>query len=842
MGLRQYRQKRQFEATPEPPGKERPKPGPLRFVVQKHQATRLHYDLRLELKGTLKSWAIPKGPSVNPQDKRLAVMVEDHPLEYQYFEGIIPKGNYGAGTVMVWDAGTYHSRQTTDREESEKLLEEGLRKGHITFILEGRKLKGEFALVKLKAGDENAWLLLKKRDEFASLKDVTLEDRSVLTHRTLEEIAAASPSNPAPESKRNKNPPALDLSDAPKSKMPRNVKPMLATLAQKPFNRPGWLFEIKWDGYRAIAEVEKGRVRLYSRNQLSLEDRFGPIVEALRDLGHDAVLDGEVVVVDETGKPNFQWLQNYPGLIQGQLLYYVFDLLYLDAHDLCKLPLVRRKDLLKRVSLPSPRVQVSDHIEEEGIPLFKAASKRGLEGIVAKDGESRYLEGRRSTYWLKVKTHHRQEAVIGGFTQPRGSRSAFGALLLGVYAGKDLIFIGQVGTGFSERTLAEVRSRLNPLIQKTCPFKEKPKTSTPVSWVKPKLVCEVKFQNWTAEGLLRQPVFLGLREDKTARDVHREIPEEVSPETKPKPAGKGKESEEVLIGGRLLKLTNLQKIYWPKEKYTKGDLIAFYREIGPYILPYLKDRPLSLHRHPDGIEREGFYQKDLKDSPSWLQTVKLHSESGKRDIRYALCQDEASLIYLANLGCIEFNPWSSRLGTLERPDYVVIDLDPGEAQLDPVVEAALQVKKVLERGGAQGFCKTSGKRGLHVYVPLGARYSYDQALRFAEIIANLVQADLPESTTLARSPAQRKGRVYLDYLQNRRSQTVAAPYAARPYPKATVSTPLKWEEVKPGLDPSRFTIRTLRDRLARVGDLWKPVLGPGVDILQCVDRLRPALK
>ena len=775
MGLRQYRQKRQFEETPEPPGKEKGTAGPLRFVVQKHAATRLHYDFRLELMGTLKSWAVPKGPSLNPEDKRLAVMVEDHPLEYQYFEGIIPEGNYGAGTVMIWDAGTYHSRQSPDREESEKLLEEGLRKGHITFILEGRKLKGELALVKLKRGDEKAWLLLKKRDEFATLEDVTLEDRSVLSHRTLEEIARAGPAEPTPKSRRKQGPPALDLSDAPKSKMPRKVKPMLATLAQKPFSRPGWLFEVKWDGYRAIAEVENGRVRLYSRNLLSLEDRFRPVVEALRELGHDAVLDGEVAVVDETGKPNFQWLQNYPGLVQGQLLYYVFDLLYLDGHDLRKLPLVRRKDLLKGISPPSPAVQVSDHVEEKGIPLFKAVSERGLEGVVAKDGESPYLEGRRSTYWFKVKTQHRQEAVIGGFIQPRGRRLAFRSLLLGVYEKKDLIFIGQVGTGFSERALAEIRSRLDPLIQKACPFKTRPKTSAPVFWVKPKLVCEVKFQNWTAEGLLRQPVFLGLREDKKALEVRREIPEATPQGTELKPSGKVKGSEEIVIDGKRLKLTNLHKIYWPEEKYTKGDLIAFYREISPFILPYLKDRPLSLNRHPDGIEGKSFYQKDLKDCPTWMQRVKLHSGSGKRDIHYALCQDEASLIYLANLGCIELNPWSSRLGTLDRPDFVVIDLDPGEAPFNEVVEAALQVRKTLEQGAAQGFCKTSGKRGLHVYVPLGARYDYEQAVRLAEIIARLVQKGLPRTTTLVRSPSQRKNRVYLDYLQNHRGQTVAAP-------------------------------------------------------------------
>ena len=520
MTLKKYKEKRKFDQTPEPEGGVSDQ-GPLRFVVQLHRASHLHYDFRLELDGTLKSWAVPKGPSLNPEDKRFAVMVEDHPLDYRTFEGVIPKGNYGAGTVMVWDEGAYHSRQTPDRAESERILKEGLQKGHITFVVYGKKLKGELALVRLKKGEENGWLLLKKHDEFASDRDVSEFDRSVASNRTLEEIAEgalkAGEVWPA-----RKKPPVLDLSDAPESNMPRRVRPMLATTVEKPFNRSGWLFEIKWDGYRAIAEVDNQVVRLYSRNQLSLEDRFASLVQSLQGLGCSAVLDGEVVVVDETGKPCFQLLQNYLKSREGQVVYYVFDLLYLNGHDLRKLPLTRRKELLRQILPDLPHVQMSGHIEEQGVEFFKVASQRGLEGVIAKEAASPYLEGRRSLSWLKVKTHLRQEAVIGGFTRPRGGRKNFGALLLGVYDQDELIYIGHTGTGFGEKSLAEIHSRLEPLVQQACPFKKRPVANAPVRWVRPELVCEVSFQEWTGQGLMRHPVFLGMRDDKKPWAVRRE--------------------------------------------------------------------------------------------------------------------------------------------------------------------------------------------------------------------------------------------------------------------------------------------------------------------------------
>lgn len=863
MTLKKYHEKRKFDQTPEPKGQEEPSQGPLRFVVQMHQASRLHYDFRLELEGTLKSWAVPKGPSLDPEERRLAVMVEDHPLDYRTFEGVIPKGNYGAGTVMVWDEGVYHARQTSDPAKSEKILREGLQKGHITIIVSGKKLKGEFALVKLKKGEDNAWLWLKKRDEFATNQDVTEFDRSVMSNRTLEEIARDAPQS-GEIWRTKKGSPGLDLSDAPASKILNKIRPMLATSVERPFDRVGWVFEIKWDGYRAIAEVDSRGVRLYSRNQLSLEERFKPLVDALQGLAHEAVLDGEVVAIDEAGKPHFQLLQNYQKTGAGRLAYYVFDLLYLDGHDLRRLPLLRRKALLQQIISNVPHVELSDHIEDHGVAFFNLVSQKGLEGIIAKDGKSPYQEAQRSSYWLKVKTHLRQEAVIGGFTQPRGGRKNFGALLLGVYEDDELIYIGHTGTGFNERDLAEIRSSLEPLIQKTCPFKKRPVANAPVRWVRPELVCEVTFSEWTADGVLRHPVFVGMREDKAALSVRQEKPapatnsikdsqEVQEPEEgktlmrqatlrKSKGGASGKDQEDVSIEGHVLKLTNLNKIYWPREKYTKRDLISYYREIAPVILPYLKDRPQSLHRHPDGIEKESFYQKNVEHQPAWVKTIKIHSDSEKKDVNFLICQDEATLVYLANLGCIELNPWSSRLGMLERPDYLVIDLDPEDTSFDQVIEAAIAVRKTLEQAGVEGLCKTSGKTGLHIYVPLAARYTYDQAKQFAEIIARLAHRKLPRSTSIVRNPAKRHKKVYLDFLQNRHGQTLAAPYSVRPAPGATVSTPLMWQEVTRGLDPAKFSIRTFAKRLEKIGDLWQPVLGTGIDIIKCLDRLPSVTK
>jgi bifunctional non-homologous end joining protein LigD len=522
LSLRKYHAKRHFNRSPEPRGAGHAGQGPLRFVVQKHEASHLHYDFRLELGGALKSWAIPKGPSLNPLDKRLAMMVEDHPLEYAKFEGIIPEGNYGAGTVMIWDEGAFHAAGAADRQESERLLTEGLRKGHLSFVLEGKKLKGQFSLLKLKRGEPNAWLLIKKQDAFATADDIRAADRSVASRRTMEGIAGRSRKAGAVW-RSNRGRRAADLTDAPAAEMPRNIRPMLATAVEESFDRPGWVFEIKWDGYRAIAEVDAKKVRLYSRKHLSFEGTYAPVVESLQQLGHEAVLDGEIVVLDQTGKAQFQLLQNYQSSKKGVLVYYVFDLLYLDGHDLRELPLLHRKKVLAEILPSLPHIRVSEHVEERGAAFFAAVAERGLEGIVAKDGASHYQEGRRSKSWLKIKTHLRQAAVIGGFTDPRGSRQGLGSLLLGVYEHKDLVYIGHAGSGFTEKSLAQIRRRLEPLIREKTPFHKRPKANAPVHWVKPELVCEVSFSGWSNDLHMRHPVFQGLRDDTPAAGVHREV-------------------------------------------------------------------------------------------------------------------------------------------------------------------------------------------------------------------------------------------------------------------------------------------------------------------------------
>jgi bifunctional non-homologous end joining protein LigD len=869
MTLKQYRQKREFAETPEPRGRRRPTQAALRFVIQKHRARRMHYDFRLELDGVLKSWAIPKGPSLNPEDKRLAIMVEDHPLEYESFEGVIPHGNYGAGTVMVWDEGTYTAPGIEDQGESERTLKAALEKGDLKFVLFGKKLSGEFALVRLKHGKGNEWLLIKKRDRFATAEEPGGVERSVLSHRTMEEIAALAPGE-GRIWKVNDKPAetAAKLPERTKDSMPRKVKPMLATPVDRPFDRPGWLFEIKWDGWRVLAEIEDGRINLYSRASLSYNERFPALVQSLQSFKHDALLDGEVVVVDQKGQPNLQLLQHYTKNPQGQLVYYVFDLLYLDGEDLRDRPLWRRKEMLKPLLRGQARVLYCDHIEEKGKAFFEEVRKRGLEGMVGKRAASLYQSGRRGPNWLKIKTHRRQEVVIAGFTLPRRSRECFGSLILGVYEGDRFLYVGRVGSGFDTKRLKDLHATFQPLLRKSCPFEKVPKTDSPARWLEPRLVCEVDFADWTEDGHMRHMVFLGLREDKKPKEVHREESKTVSELLAGGDVGgqesgvRGQKSQvrsqrsearsrksasltsdfRPLTSGKQtlpFTFTNLDKIYWPVEGYTKGDLIAYYRDVAPFILPHLKDRPLSLHRHPNGIEGKNFFQKDISRQrpPAWISTVDIPSEHRGQAIRYMLCQDEPSLMYLANLGSIEINCWNSRRQHLDRPDFAVIDLDPQDTPYTQVVETAQAVHTLLDKASAECLVKTSGKRGMHIYVPLGGKYDYDHARQFAEIVALLIHRRLPQFTSVVRNPAQRRQRVYLDFLQNRRGQTMAGPYSARPVPGATVSTPLLWKEVKKNLDPGTFTMQTVPRRLDKVGDLWARLLDQAVDLLDCIQRL-----
>lgn len=533
MELEAYKFKRKFSTTPEPRPGVHPQGDHLIFVVQKHAARALHYDLRLELDGVLKSWAVPKGPSLDPSVKRLAVRVEDHPLDYQNFEGVIPKGNYGAGSVIIWDRGVYHHPLAKDAKQNARLLREGLQKGDLKLFLEGEKLYGEFALVKIRT-DDKSWLLLKKKDQYAGAGDILSGNLSVASHKALEDIAKTDSKQAARREKmdrfrQNEALESDDIRDAPFVPMPHGIDPMLATLVKKPFDHPEWIFEVKWDGYRAIAEIRDEKVLLYSRKQISFERKFAPILEELRKLKIEAILDGEIIVVDDQGYPDFQKLQDYRKSTDDHLIYYVFDLLFFAGHDLMNFPLIKRKELLRRILPSSSKIRFNDHEWKEGILFYKVVKEKGLEGIVAKYAQSAYHTGKRSREWLKIKTRLTQDGVIAGFTQPRGSRKDIGALVLGVFEKGELNFIGHTGGGLSEDKIRDIRKKLNPLIIEKCPFKAEPRTNTPVTWVRPRLVCEVEFQGWTRERLMRQPVFLRMREDRLARDVRREIIAAVHP-------------------------------------------------------------------------------------------------------------------------------------------------------------------------------------------------------------------------------------------------------------------------------------------------------------------------
>jgi len=799
MGLKEYRRKRAFPKTPEPgPSRDASGDG-HRFVIQKHQARRLHYDLRLEHEGVLKSWAVPKGPPVDLHDKRLAVQVEDHPLAYKDFAGRIPEGQYGAGLVEIWDKGTYSLDPETGGERKARSMSESLLKGHVDFILRGNRLKGHYTLVRLKGQDKN-WLLIKRKDPPAVGTGLS-----------------APATLPSPEE--------LDLSGAVKSPFPEEASPMLATLVDGPFDREGWSFEVKWDGYRSLAEVRRGKVRLVSRNGKLQNARFPTVAAALSGFPIDVILDGEIVAVDSQGRPDFQALQNSIRSGEGRILYYVFDILYAAGHDLRPLPLKRRRAILSKLLPVSKTVRLSESIEKSGRAYFRAAQKMGLEGIMAKDSASPYRSGERTGDWLKIKTQKRQEAVVCGFTAPRASRRYFGALILGAYKDGDLVWIGDVGTGFSEHSLRDIHEKLTPLVTTQTPFAQEPRINMPVTWVAPRLVCEVKFREWTAEGIMRQPVFLGLRPGRNPEEAELE-------QAEPRRAG----LEKARFRTRA-ELTHLDKVFWPKEGYKKQDLVDYYWRVAEWILPYLKDRPQSLNRHPNGIEGENFFQKNLVQSPpQWVKTVPIVSESEAKSSRTLVCQNRDTLLYVANLGCIELNVWNSSIPRLGSPDYIVLDFDPFETSFPSVIEAVLAAKKVLDEMALPAFGKTSGATGMHIYIPLEPRFSHEQARELAHLVCLFVQRQNPDLTSLERSPAKRKGRVYLDYLQNREGATMAAPYALRPREGAPVSMPLEWKEITPKLDPAEFNIRTVPERLARKGDAWRDLFKKRVDLSAALTR------
>lgn len=893
MTLSKYREKRTFTQTPEPTGGKVSKTE-LRFVVQKHAASHLHYDFRLEMNGVLKSWAVPKGPSTDPSVKRLAMMVEDHPYDYRSFEGIIPKGQYGGGTVIVWDEGNYVpvNDKAADKAVSEKDLLHQLKNGKIVFVLNGKKLKGEFALVKTGGRGENAWLLMKVKDEFASKKDITKQDESVQSGKTLQEVAATSTNIYGSSNKRSDNgkavtvkgktskQPAGDVADqvvakdadailnkAKKAKFPANLSPMMATLVDQPFDEEGWQYEIKWDGYRALAFLNKGTLTLQSRNNKSFDDKFYPVYDALKKLHLDAILDGEIVVADDNGMANFSKLQNWRSDADGRLLFYVFDILWLEGKSLVELPLAERRVVLEAHLPEDDIIHLSKSFNGTGTEVYAAAEKMGLEGIMAKKTNSIYLPGDRSANWLKIKTQSRQEVVIGGFTKNEGSSKSFSSLLVGVFENEKLMYTGKIGTGFSEKLQAELMQQFRKLVVKTCPFVDEPDVNKPsrfrhsppkaaATWLKPQLVCEVSFREMTNDGVMRHPSFKGMREDKPAKEVVLEkkvatkkivhskkikeivaAPKQAERKTLLNPS---EETQVKTIRGHEIKFTNLSKVYWPKEGITKRDMLNYYYQSAPFILPYLKNRPQSLNRYPNGINGMSFYQKDVTGKvPEWVPTFPYTTEGVHKN--FMVCNDEAGLLYMASLGCIELNPWSSRITHPDNPDWCVIDLDPGKKNtFNQVIETANVTKQVLDAADIPSFCKTSGSTGLHIYIPLNAKYTYEESKEFARIIAHLVNNELPDFTSLERTLVKRKGKLYIDFLQNRPQATLASVYSLRPKPFATVSMPLHWEEVKTGLKMNDFTIHNAMARIKEVGDLFAPVLGKGINLNRSLANLKNA--
>ncbi len=816
--LGEYARKRNFEETPEPPPSTPAAPENNRFFVQRHDATRLHYDFRLEIAGVLKSWAVPKGPTLDPTRRNLAMMVEDHPLDYGDFEGTIPKGNYGAGSVMLWDCGTYEMLGEVPALDQ-------IQRGDLKFRLHGEKVKGDYAIVLMKGrGKGNEWLIIKKKDQYAEINwDVEAHSRSVKTGRTQEEIAKNLP--PA-----NKRSAKIEIAGATEAPMPKAIAPMMAYLTEAPPVGKQWLYEIKWDGVRALCFIRDGELDyILSRNGNRCERQY-PEMSVLphQVAARDAILDGEIAVLDEKGRPSFSKIQ--PRISQtdpntvahlarsAPITFFAFDLLYLDGHDLRNAPLAERRKALRQVLTPTERFRISEQFAAGGVEMLEAAKQAGLEGIMAKHADSQY-ESRRSRSWLKIKVRNRQEFLICGFTH--GERAYFSSLVLGVYRDGELVHAGQVGTGFDDQAIHDIHTRLQPLIADEAPFRKGAKIPRKVTWVRPELVCEVAFLEWTPDGQLRAPSFIALRDDIEPREVMRES------ERQPEPRGPlldAKQKEATLeVDGRSLKFTNLNKVWWPEEGYTKRDAVNYYDAVAGLILPHLKDRPLSLKRYPNGIHQDYFFQKNAEDFSGWLRLEPIASEG--RVIHYVIANDRATLLYLANLACIDQNPWMSRIGSLDKPDFLLIDLDPVECAYDRIVEAALLTREVLDQIGLRGYPKTTGGDGMHIYVPVEPRYTYAQVRGFAELISHIVLGRKPDLFTTPRTIARRqKGRVYFDYLQIAESKTISAPYVLRPHEGAPVATPLRWDELKPDLLPRQFNIENAPARFAAVGDLFAGVL------------------
>ena len=882
--LREYARKRSFEATPEPAAEVHgAAAGPLLFVVQQHRATRMHYDFRIECDGVLKSWAVPKGPSLDPADKRMAMPTEDHPYDYASFEGVIPPKQYGAGEVIVWDCGVYSPDEEGtwfhDREEAERQVREGLGKGKLSIQLRGEKLKGSFALVKTK----DAWLLIKHKDRFASTAQVVENERSVLSGATVAEMKSV-PAHRIPATRL--------VPTGTVVAMPEKLAPMLAEIGEAPFDKPGWMWEPKLDGYRVLAFIDSNGVRLRSRKGLELAATFPGLAAELGKQAVDGmIVDGELVAFDAEGRPSFGALQERAQLKTPTdiaaadrklpVVFVAFDLPFFAGIDLRASAYADRRRYLSQCLLPSSKVQLV-HASEEGVALAQAAAASGFEGVIGKRIDSRYETGKRSNCWLKVKPTRTEDFVIGGYTQGKGSRAALGAIIVGYWEGGKLRYASHVGSGFDDRTLTTLKAKLEGLKTRERPFDIEPEKNGPPTWVEPKLVAEVEFHSWTSDGRLRAPVFKRLRDDLAAKGVKRAKPA-IARSPRPSPMAGAEDLLQQLdsqrneltlaIGSHRIKLTSLDRVYWPENPglrqpaLTKRDLLRYFVQVGDLILPHLRDRPLTMIRFPEGIAGERFFQKHWEQSrPEFVESVTVWSDSKSHEHNYLLCNNLPTLLWLAQNGTLEFHVWHSRtkpgpdspnrnedyassLESLEAsianyPDFVLFDIDPyiysgqekagEEPELNTVAfekgkEVAFNLRELLRSMSLEAIVKTSGKTGLHVFVPINRTIDFDAARHVSELVGRHLMRLHPKDITMEWSVPKRTGKIFMDHNMNVRGKTLNVAYSPRAAPGAPVSMPLTWEELA-NAHPLDFRITNAPQRLAETGDRWADVLGIKQDL------------
>ncbi|MCY4011579.1 MAG: DNA ligase D [Gammaproteobacteria bacterium] len=820
--LETYRRKRSASATPEPFGAETGRAAasdaPRRlFVVQQHAARRMHWDFRLEVNNVLCSWAVPKGPSMDPDDKRFAAEVEDHPLDYADFEGSIPDGNYGAGSVIVWDTGTYI--------ELEDFVT-GFQDGKLLFELHGHKLRGRFTLIRLKGRETSGkeWLLIKERDQW--VREEPLADSSVLSGMTIETIAAPT----AIEDGLVERIKAIE--PRPPATVSLTESPMLAK-SSEPFHREGWVYEIKYDGYRLMIERDGDRVTLHSRTGIDLTTRFPEIAKSAAKLPYtEFTIDSEVVVHDDRGVPSFSRLQQRAA-VRGELATrtasmhdpvtcYAFDLLHACGYDLKALPLTERKALLREMLPAAGPIRYSEHIDGNGIETFHAMRRLGLEGVVGKRADSAYVSGR-SESWRKVRGAQTGDFVIAGWVPVKNNPDDIGALALGEYRGDELTYCGRVGSGLGTDPRRELQARLAAL--KAAPGLPNDIDDRAHRWVEPVLVCEVQFREYSADGLLRHPVFLRLRDDKAVSEC-------ISTYREPPPDALEQEPEREVV------ITNPDKVFFPEKLMTKGDLLGYYEAVAPWMLPYLVDRPLVLTRFPDGIHGKSFYQRDAPAFvPDWVERKVLWSESAEREVHYFIAQNTESLVYLANMGAIPIHAWHSRITNLEHPDWCVLDLDPKQAPFADVVETATEVKNLLDEIELPGFLKTSGASGLHILLPLARQLTHRQATTLGELLARVLVARRPDICTITRTVRKRDNKVYIDYLQNGHGQLLVAPFSARAEPAASVSMPVTWDALNGELNNANYDLKNAVPHLHNAGDPMADVLTIEPDLGHALARL-----